>query len=70
MSEFDELLNEELKDEEFRAEYEALLPEFSAVQSAIDQRIGAAKGCFVVPDEFDGDEWNKEIGCLMTEESE
>ncbi|MCM1577264.1 MAG: hypothetical protein NC078_00515 [Ruminococcus sp.] len=38
MSEFDELLNEELKDKEFKAGYEALLPEFAIVQAMIVAR--------------------------------
>jgi len=38
MSEFRELLEEQLKDPEFRAEYEALEPEFAIVQAMIDAR--------------------------------
>ena len=38
MSEFRELLEEQLEDPEFRAEYEALEPEFAIVQAMIDAR--------------------------------
>jgi len=39
MSEFKELLAEQMKDEEFRREYEALEPEFAIMQAMIDARI-------------------------------
>ncbi len=39
MSEFKELLAEQMKDEEFRIEYEALEPEFTIMQAMIDARI-------------------------------
>lgn len=35
---FDNFLQEQLKDPEFRAEYEALAPEFTIVQALIDAR--------------------------------
>ncbi len=38
MTNFNDLLNEKLKDPEFRAEYEALEPEFAIVQAMIDAR--------------------------------
>ncbi len=38
MSEFKELLAEQMKDEEFRKEYEALEPEFTITQAMIDAR--------------------------------
>ncbi|MCD7887478.1 MAG: helix-turn-helix domain-containing protein [Clostridiales bacterium] len=38
MTNFDDFLKEELKDPEFRAEYEALEPEFSVMQAMIDAR--------------------------------
>lgn len=38
MSDFRSYLNEQLKDEEFRAEYEKLEPEFSIIQALIDAR--------------------------------
>ncbi len=38
MTNFNDLLNERLKDPEFRAEYEALEPEFAIVQAMIDAR--------------------------------
>ncbi|MDD6484053.1 MAG: helix-turn-helix transcriptional regulator [Clostridiales bacterium] len=38
MSDFRNYLNEQLKDEEFRAEYEKLEPEFSIIQAVIDAR--------------------------------
>lgn len=38
MNEFDILLNEQLKDEEFRKEYEAMKPEFVIIQAMIDAR--------------------------------
>ena len=38
MTDFNELLEEQLKDPEFRAEYEALEPEFAIVQAMIDAR--------------------------------
>jgi hypothetical protein len=38
MSTFEEFLNEEMQDPEFRAEYEALEPEFSIIQAMIDAR--------------------------------
>ncbi len=41
MTDFNELLSEQLKDEEFRKEYEALEPEFTIMQAMIDARIAA-----------------------------
>ena len=38
MSEFKELLAEQMKDEEFRKEYEALEPEFTIMQAMFDAR--------------------------------
>ena len=38
MTEFSEFLKEQLKDPEFRAEYEALEPEFAIIQAMIDAR--------------------------------
>ncbi len=38
MTNFDEYLQEQMKDPEFRAEYEALEPEFSLIQAMIDAR--------------------------------
>ncbi len=38
MSDFDDFLTEQLKDDEFRKEYEALEPEFAIIQAIIDAR--------------------------------
>lgn len=38
MTRFEDLLNEQLKDPEFRAEYEALESEFAIIQAIIDAR--------------------------------
>ena len=38
MSDFNEYLTEQLKDDEFRKEYEALEPEFTIIQAIIDDR--------------------------------
>ena len=38
MSEFREFLNEQLKNPEFRAEWDALEPEFAIIQAMIDAR--------------------------------
>lgn len=38
MTDFNEFLEEQLKDPEFRAEYDALEPEFAIVQAMIDAR--------------------------------
>lgn len=38
MSDFRDYLNEQLKNEDFRAEYERLEPEFSIIQDVIDAR--------------------------------
>ena len=38
MSDFNEYLAEQLKDEEFKKEYEALEPEFAIIQALIDAR--------------------------------
>ena len=38
MNEFDILLNEQLQDEDFRKEYEAMKPEFVIIQAMIDAR--------------------------------
>jgi len=38
MSDFERYLNEQLKDDEFREEYEKLAPEFSIIQAVIDAR--------------------------------
>jgi transcriptional regulator with XRE-family HTH domain len=35
---FDDFLNEQLKDDEFKKEYDALEPEFSIIQAMIDAR--------------------------------
>jgi len=39
MSEFREFLNEQLKDPEFQAEYDALEPEFAIIQAMIGARM-------------------------------
>lgn len=38
MTNFDEYLNEQLKNPEFKAEFDALEPEFAIVQAIIDAR--------------------------------
>lgn len=38
MTKFKDFLNEQLKDEEFKKEYEALEPEFAVIQAMIDAR--------------------------------
>lgn len=38
MSSFNDYLNQQLQDPEFRAEYEALEPEFAIIQAMIDAR--------------------------------
>ena len=38
MTNFNDFLAEQLKDEEFRKEYEALEPEFTIIQAMIDAR--------------------------------
>lgn len=38
MSDFRNYLNEQMKDKEFREEYEKLAPEFSIIQAVIDAR--------------------------------
>ena len=38
MSDFNDFLNEQLTDPEFKAEYDALEPEFSIIQAMIDAR--------------------------------
>lgn len=38
MTNFDDYLNEQLKNDEFRVEYEALEPEFAIIQAMIDAR--------------------------------
>lgn len=38
MSQFNDFLNEQLKDPKLRAEYEALEPEFTIIQAMIDAR--------------------------------
>jgi len=38
MSDFERYLNDQLKDDEFREEYEKLEPEFSIIQAVIDAR--------------------------------
>ena len=38
MTRFDDFLSEELKDHEFKAEYDALEPEFAIVRAMIDAR--------------------------------
>ncbi len=40
---FAELLARELQDPEFRAAYDALEPEFAAIQASIDARVNAKK---------------------------
>lgn len=42
MSSFNDFLNEQLKDPEFKAEYDALEDEFSQIQAAIDERLSAS----------------------------
>ena len=41
MTTFDEFLNEQMKDEEFKKEYDALEPEFAVIQAMIDARKSA-----------------------------
>lgn len=41
MTKFNEFLNEQLKDPEFRAEFEALEPEFAIIQAMMDARKSA-----------------------------
>ena len=41
MSDFKKYLNEQLKDDEFKKEYEKLEPEFSIIQAVIDARKAA-----------------------------
>ncbi len=36
---FDDMLNEQMKDEEFRKEYEAIKPEMDAIRKIVDSRI-------------------------------
>ena len=38
---FDEYLNEKLKDPEFKAEWDALEPEFAIIQALIDARVSS-----------------------------
>ena len=38
MTKFNDFLNEQLKDPEFKKEYDALAPEFSIIQAIIDAR--------------------------------
>ncbi|MDE6833865.1 MAG: hypothetical protein K2J39_06455 [Ruminococcus sp.] len=38
MNEFDILLNEQLQNEEFRKEYDAMKAKFSSIQDMIDER--------------------------------
>ena len=38
MTKFDDFLKEQMNDQEFKAEYEALEPEFSVIQALIDAR--------------------------------
>ena len=38
MTNFDEFLNEQMKDPDFKAEYDALEPEFAIIQAMIDAR--------------------------------
>lgn len=38
MTNFDDFLAEQMKDDEFRKEYEALEPEFTIMQAVIDAR--------------------------------
>ncbi|MBR4235385.1 MAG: helix-turn-helix transcriptional regulator [Clostridia bacterium] len=39
MTKFDDFLAQQLKDEEFRREYDALEPEFEIIQALIDARV-------------------------------
>ena len=41
MTNFDKYLNEQMKDDEFRREYEAMQPEFAVIQAYIDAQNGA-----------------------------
>ena len=36
---FDDMLNEQMNDEEFRKEYEAIKPEMDAIRKIVDSRI-------------------------------
>lgn len=42
MSSFNDFLNEQLKDPEFKAEYDALEDEFSQIQAEIDERLSTS----------------------------
>ena len=42
MSSFNDFLNEQLKDPELKAEYDALEDEFSQIPAAIDERLSAS----------------------------
>lgn len=42
MSSFNDFLNEQLQNPEFKAEYDALEDEFSQIQAAIDERLSAS----------------------------
>ena len=39
MSEFQEFLNEQLQDEEFRKEWEDIQPEMDVIRAMVDERI-------------------------------
>lgn len=41
MTTFDEFLNEQMKDEKFKKEYDALEPEFTIIQAMLDARRAA-----------------------------
>ena len=41
---FDDFLEEQLKDPEIREEYEALQPEYAAIQAMIDARVRSGMG--------------------------
>lgn len=41
MTTFDEFLNEQMKNEEFKKEYDALEPEFAVIQAMLDARKSA-----------------------------
>ena len=41
---FDDFLGEQLKDPEIREEYEALQPEYAAIQAMIDARVRSGMG--------------------------
>ena len=58
MSDFTSYLKQQLDNPEFRAEYEALEPEFSPIQAKID----ACKDTAILP--MDEEQWGKKLAHL------